>query len=204
MKNRVKASVSAVALSALLLGGAYTGPAIAASTGPAAVNVEAASEVATDSLRAAPGSLFYQVDHASTEGEKVALLESAGFTRTEELGDGLAYEKTEGGITLGYAVTNPVVFGKDDSAGTDARVGVDRNGAYVAATLSEWKKMLAEGSLYAGAGCVFITMAIGAFACAAAAVYVSSRINEIDTRGKGGHCYALYSGKRFIWKPGAC
>ncbi|MEW1982454.1 hypothetical protein AB0333_16225 [Citricoccus sp. NPDC079358] len=195
-------------MSALLLVGAYAGPANAAPAESAVTAEQVAPAAESAPFEAQPGSLFYEVEHASSTAKKVELLEGAGFTETADLLDGLAYEKTEGGITLGYLVEPPVLVGEGKEASIDAKVGWDSRGPYMAATVNEWKKMAVEGTLYAGAGCVFITLAFGAFACAAAAVYVSSRINEIDTGNQGGTCLAMYKGAGtsflFLPKPGAC
>lgn len=194
-----------LALSALMLGSVVGGPANAATNATAAPAVKQSTELAAETMEAQPGSLFYQVEHATGEAEKVRLLEKAGFTETADLLDGLAYEKTEGGITLGYVVEPPVTTGQGKEASADGRVGWDSTGPYVAATLNEWKQWVLEGAIVGGAACGLITLAFGIAACAAAAGIIGLRVANLDTGKFGNTCYAYRGPNRaFLPYPGAC
>jgi hypothetical protein len=78
----------------------------------------------------------------------------------------------------------------------------------MAATLDEWVKIAQEGSLYGSVFCGLITASFGAAACGAAAVYISSRLNELDTGNHGGDCFALRprgaANFTLLPKPGGC
>lgn len=205
MRNRSRATIASISMSALLLVGAYAGPANAAPDDTAVSTVQAAPKAEAAPLEAQPGSLFYEVDRASSTAKKVELLQEAGFTETSDVLDGLTYERTEGGMTLGYVVEPPVLTGEGKEAGTTGRVGWDSAGPYVAATLNEWKQWLSEGTIVAGVGCGFITLAFGAAACGVAAGVIGSRINNLDTGTIGNTCFA-YRGQysAFLPYPGAC
>jgi hypothetical protein len=126
MGRLTQATVATAAVLALIAGGA---PAASASSHAATTDLTQTTETTTP--EAAPGSLFHAVEHAPTQAEKIRLLEAAGFTQTADVLDGLTYEQSEGGLTVGYVVTEPVVVGDSKQASTQARLGWDGSGPYM-------------------------------------------------------------------------
>jgi len=168
----MSASVASLALTGLMAGPAGAAPSDSASS---SAPIEAQASVPVT------GGILADVNAASTEAEKRALLESNGYVNTT----GNTYEATQAGFTIGYTI--PQTPSKD-IVSPQWSGGFDVVRPYVQGTLPEWQAAIDAGANPATIACAFITASVGAAACAVAIQEVNDFIQSQDVSSYEGLC----------------
>lgn len=148
---------------------AAVGPAAAApSFEPAVQSMSVTSALTMNIAEISQGTTADRVQNAQSLQEALRILESDGYVQTSTEGEGfedLRIEKTMGGVSVGFMLPSPKIAQPLMSGGWNWGKG----GPCAKGTMEEWKAVASGGAIVGGAACAFITAAVGAAACIAAA-----------------------------------